>query len=150
MPCLHLLQEDPQAAALVRTDAAPLPCLESLVLHPLPHFFNRDAGYPAVWPFFSRANAGSNRSRTPPQTPRGFLPACLAQVHGAFLHRRKMMKNSLPLAPEAVASALEAAGLNPSARAQDLSLDDFVRLHHLLETSGGFPEAEVGDGLARP
>ena len=43
------------------------------------------------------------------------------------------MKNSMPIAPEAVAQALDRAGLNVSARAQDLSLEEFVRFHKLLE-----------------
>eukprot|EP00873_Tetraselmis_striata_P013589 jgi/Tetstr1/433853/TSEL_023036.t1 len=60
--------------------------------------------------------------------------AFLSLVHGAFLHRRKMMKNSMALPSADVADALSAAGLNPESRAQDLSLDDFVAVHHQLES----------------
>lgn len=67
-------------------------------------------------------------SRCPP------LLGCVSQVHGAFLHRRKMMKNSMALPSADVADALSAAGLNPESRAQDLSLDDFVAVHHQLES----------------
>lgn len=59
----------------------------------------------------------------------------------AFSQRRKTMRNSLqPLHSSAgVAAALEALGLNPSARAQDLTLQDFVRFAWQLEAaaSGG-------------
>ena len=72
----------------------------------------------------------------------------ICQVHAAFLHRRKMMKNSMPVASEVVSAALEKAGLNISARAQDLSLEDFVRVHRLLEEHRAALEANgvVGDG----
>jgi 16S rRNA A1518/A1519 N6-dimethyltransferase RsmA/KsgA/DIM1 with predicted DNA glycosylase/AP lyase activity len=43
-----------------------------------------------------------------------------------------MMKNSMALPSEEVAEALVAAGLSPESRAQDLSLDDFVAVHHSL------------------
>ena len=51
------------------------------------------------------------------------------------------MKNSMPVASEVVSQALESAELNISARAQDLSLEDFVRVHRLLEEHRAAAEA---------
>jgi 16S rRNA A1518/A1519 N6-dimethyltransferase RsmA/KsgA/DIM1 with predicted DNA glycosylase/AP lyase activity len=58
----------------------------------------------------------------------------LALVGKAFLSRRKMMRNSIePLYTTAqVEEALGKCGLRKDARAQDLSLNDFVRVHHAL------------------
>lgn len=52
----------------------------------------------------------------------------------AFNQRRKMMRASLRslYAPELVAAALTASGLNPQARPEDLSLDEFIRLFERL------------------
>ncbi|MEW5307660.1 MAG: hypothetical protein WDW36_010038 [Sanguina aurantia] len=61
---------------------------------------------------------------------RGFL----GFVEKAFSERRKMMRNSLtPLhASDQVAAALSSCGLRSDARAQDLTLPDFVRFHTAL------------------
>ena len=47
----------------------------------------------------------------------------------AFQHRRKMMRGSLKelCSPETVTASLTNLGLNPCARPEDLSLDDFLR-----------------------
>lgn len=80
----------------------------------------------------TRAHFFSFLSSPPPQVPseKGFL----ALVGKAFLSRRKMMRNSIePLYTTAqVEEALGKCGLRKDARAQDLSLDDFVRVHHAL------------------
>jgi 16S rRNA A1518/A1519 N6-dimethyltransferase RsmA/KsgA/DIM1 with predicted DNA glycosylase/AP lyase activity len=62
---------------------------------------------------------------------RGFL----SLVNKAFSEKRKMMRNSLqPLfSPEQVAEALTELKLNPMARAQELSLGDFVRFYNRLQ-----------------
>lgn len=59
-------------------------------------------------------------------------------VKGAFAHRRKTLRNALRDAfpagdAEAVARALTACGIGPGARAESLSLDDFLRLSDQLE-----------------
>ncbi len=57
-------------------------------------------------------------------------------VKAAFAHRRKMAGNSLARAlgiPTSVArGALEACGLSPTDRAEDFSVQDFVRLSRVL------------------
>lgn len=64
----------------------------------------------------------------------------------AFSQRRKTMRNSLqPLHSSAgVGAALGALGLNPNARAQDLSLADFVRFAWQLDAAGGGGGGECG------
>ena len=67
---------------------------------------------------------------------RGRLPRDYARVKAivgaAFAHRRKQLPNSVELAglarAEEVAAALAAIGREPTARAESLSPDDFVRL----------------------
>ena len=51
-----------------------------------------------------------------------------------FAHKRKTLANNLKSCAraEAVRRALAAAGLRPDARAEQLSLDEFARLHELL------------------
>ena len=67
-------------------------------------------------------------------------PASLMRVvHAAFGQRRKMARNALSsglsLAPEVVEEALAAAGLEPSARAETLGLEEFARLTEALQGS---------------
>lgn len=52
----------------------------------------------------------------------------------AFEHRRKMLKSSLRelYAPELVEKGLSELGLNPQARPEELSLDDFLNLFHII------------------
>lgn len=52
----------------------------------------------------------------------------------AFSHRRKMLRTSLRelYLPESVMKALEEMGMNPQGRPEDLSLEDFIKLHALL------------------
>jgi 16S rRNA (adenine1518-N6/adenine1519-N6)-dimethyltransferase len=60
----------------------------------------------------------------------------LGLVKKAFRHRRKTLVNSLALCgadTAAAAAAVEAAGFKPTARAQEVDLDGFVRLAALLE-----------------
>jgi 16S rRNA (adenine1518-N6/adenine1519-N6)-dimethyltransferase len=53
----------------------------------------------------------------------------------AFEHRRKMLRSSLrELYPqEAITQALESLGIDPQARPEGLSLDDFIRLFETLK-----------------
>ncbi|KAG1671012.1 hypothetical protein FOA52_014256 [Chlamydomonas sp. UWO 241] len=69
--------------------------------------------------------------RAPVGSERGFL----ALVGKAFLERRKMMRNSVdPMyTPAQVEAALRVCGLRTDARAQDLSLADFVGVHAELK-----------------
>ena len=59
----------------------------------------------------------------------------LSLVKRAFLQRRKVLRNALqPLvSSEEAAEAMAAAGLAPDARAQNLGLEDFVRLAWEIE-----------------
>jgi len=70
-----------------------------------------------------------------------------ATVHRAFGQRRKTLRNSLGRGLDGsggrrggrrrAAEALEAAGIPERARAEELALDDFLRLHAALERLGG-------------
>ena len=51
-----------------------------------------------------------------------------ALVNQGFSHKRKMLKNNLQVSGE----VLKKAGLSEKARAQELSLDDWKKLYHLL------------------
>ena len=58
-------------------------------------------------------------------------------VRGAFSHRRKTLVNSLsaspvPLSAGDVLKAMQACSIDPRARAEALSIDDFLRLSHAL------------------
>jgi len=58
-------------------------------------------------------------------------------IRGAFAQRRKTLSNSLTtefssLGKEGIASAIEAAGLDPSVRGERLTLEDFARLADVL------------------
>jgi 16S rRNA (adenine1518-N6/adenine1519-N6)-dimethyltransferase len=68
------------------------------------------------------------------------------QVRQGFASRRKMLRNTLQAlySSEAVAGALDASGLNRDSRAQDLLVEDFVRLHWALEGVAG----AAAEGLA--
>ena len=83
-------------------------------------------------------------------------PLWWVQMKKAFSQRRKTMRNSLqPLHSSAgVGAALGALGLNPNARAQDLTLADFVRFAWQLDAarsgtvSGGEGVEEAEGGAA--
>ena len=66
------------------------------------------------------------------RTAPGIPPATKRLVEGAFAHRRKMLANSLALAGvvtrELAAAALESIGLEPTARAEELTPPQFVAL----------------------
>lgn len=66
------------------------------------------------------------------RTAPGIPPQTKRLVEGAFAHRRKMLANSLALAGvstrEAAAAALDSIGLEPSARAEELTPPQFVAL----------------------
>jgi 16S rRNA (adenine1518-N6/adenine1519-N6)-dimethyltransferase len=75
---------------------------------------------------------------TPHRTPP--YPDCdesrLARiVKAAFAQRRKTLRNNLKGLIDA--QGLESAGIDPSARAETLSMDDFVRLAAMLPTAAG-------------
>jgi 16S rRNA (adenine1518-N6/adenine1519-N6)-dimethyltransferase len=74
----------------------------------------------------------------------------LAVVKAAFSQKRKALRNSVrPAAAGAdVEAAIRAAGLDEGARAQEMSLDDFVRLSRAIEA--GRPAAGGGGGEAAP
>jgi hypothetical protein len=77
-------------------------------------------------------------------------PSLLLQMKKAFSQRRKVMRNSLQplLSAGQVSDALCALGLNPDARAQDLTLDDFVRLAWQLQQDDDDDDDDDGKGSA--
>jgi len=71
----------------------------------------------------------------PPQAPR---LATLEKITGAaFGQRRKMLRSSLRAVSDDVAGLLGEAGIDPSLRAEQVSVAAFVELARLLETRGG-------------
>ena len=65
--------------------------------------------------------------------PSGATPAeVFALVDGAFGQRRKMLRQALAAtlgdADGTASEVLERAGVAPTARAEELSIDDFVRI----------------------
>lgn len=72
--------------------------------------------------------------KTPP-LPESDMGSFTATVHAAFAQRRKKLRNALAVAgcskPQ-VEQALNSAGLDAEARAEQLALGDFVRLHQEL------------------
>ena len=84
-------------------------------------------------------------SRRPPLAPAG-MAALEATVHLAFSQRRKTLRNSLGAGwgREPAEGALVAAGIAPGARAEELSLADFLRLVR------NTPEPQEGRAGASP
>jgi 16S rRNA (adenine1518-N6/adenine1519-N6)-dimethyltransferase len=66
-----------------------------------------------------------------PPFPQAELPAFIRTVRAAFSLRRKTLRNSLASAwgKSRAAMAVDALGVGSLARAQELDLDDFVRLY---------------------
>ncbi|MCC6129985.1 MAG: ribosomal RNA small subunit methyltransferase A [Acidobacteria bacterium] len=77
--------------------------------------------------------------RLTPRVPVEGTGAALALASAGFAHRRKMLQNALePLWPKArVEEALLALGLPAQARAEVLSLSDFLALARLLSAGSG-------------
>ncbi len=69
-------------------------------------------------------------------------PVLLGEVvTAAFGQRRKTLRNALrALAPEAL---IRAAGVDPALRAEQLSVEDFVRLSNRLQAAGGGEEVPL-------
>jgi 16S rRNA (adenine1518-N6/adenine1519-N6)-dimethyltransferase len=65
-------------------------------------------------------------------------------VRGGFAHRRKMLRRSLDglVIPE----AFEAAGIRPTARAEELALDEWERLAAWQPGEGAPPGERPGEG----
>jgi 16S rRNA (adenine1518-N6/adenine1519-N6)-dimethyltransferase len=78
---------------------------------------------------------------------RGVDPALFASVvRAAFAGRRKMLRRSLePAFGQPLPAALEAAQLAGTRRAEELSVDDFVRLAEALATGGAVAAAAPAD-----
>ncbi len=69
--------------------------------------------------------------RTEPRGDEDLRRRTFALVDAAFQQRRKTLRQSLSVVfgdPTSAATALEAAGISPSERGEQLQLDDFVRL----------------------
>ncbi|MEN2737047.1 16S rRNA (adenine(1518)-N(6)/adenine(1519)-N(6))-dimethyltransferase RsmA [Microbacterium sp. X-17] len=69
--------------------------------------------------------------RAEPRGDEGLRRRTFALVDAAFQQRRKTLRQSLSVVfgdPTSAATALEAAGISPSLRGEQLQLDDFVRL----------------------
>jgi len=67
---------------------------------------------------------------TPPEVED--VTAFFLLTRTAFQHRRKMLRSSLRdlYAPNAIENSLKSLGLNPQARPQDLSLEEFIAFFH--------------------
>ncbi len=73
-----------------------------------------------------------------PLAPQGPTPdiATVGRVTAAaFGQRRKMLRSSLKTLARDPAQLLDAAGINPAHRAEDVAVHDFVRLAYVLEKS---------------
>ena len=69
---------------------------------------------------------------TPDTMPEGVSAKTLEQITAAaFGQRRKMLRQSLKSVPGAV-EALEQLGIEPTRRAETLTVDDFVKLARAL------------------
>ncbi|MEY9851301.1 16S rRNA (adenine1518-N6/adenine1519-N6)-dimethyltransferase [Leifsonia sp. EB41] len=69
--------------------------------------------------------------RAEPRGDEGLRRRTFALVDAAFQQRRKTLRQALSVVfgdPNSAATALEAAGISPSLRGEQLQLDDFVRL----------------------
>ncbi len=70
----------------------------------------------------------------PGKAPKGVSPAVIGKVTGAaFGQRRKMLRQSLKSLPGAL-EALETVGIDPTRRAETVSVDEFVMLAQVLGT----------------
>ncbi len=70
------------------------------------------------------------RKTKPRVPPEKFFPV----LHKAFQQRRKMLSTSLKELYPKTAEALEAIGLNPKARPEELALNDWIRLIERLDS----------------
>ncbi|MFN2120511.1 MAG: ribosomal RNA small subunit methyltransferase A, partial [Anaerolineales bacterium] len=74
-----------------------------------------------------------------PLVPYGRLPILFQVAKVCFMHRRKMLRNSLAqglhVPAEAASRILETAGIEPSRRPQTLSLAEWDVLSQLVETN---------------
>ncbi|HEV7734216.1 MAG TPA: 16S rRNA (adenine(1518)-N(6)/adenine(1519)-N(6))-dimethyltransferase RsmA [Candidatus Binatia bacterium] len=75
--------------------------------------------------------------RATPRADIGSVDTYRAVVRGAFGQRRKMLRNALAAEAEArgvdVEAVLTGAGIDPRARAETLTLDDFARLSRTID-----------------
>lgn len=80
--------------------------------------------------------------RAPERLPKD-EKALFRVIKAAFAQRRKTVVNSLssslPLDKSAVSGILESAGVDPTARAERLTLDDFIRIADALASSAPSP-----------
>lgn len=68
-------------------------------------------------------------------------------IDAAFSQRRKTLRNAMGksgFAKEALASAFAASGIDPAARAETLSVEQFLALEEALEDAGAFGEESHG------
>lgn len=76
--------------------------------------------------------------REAPAVPRGLAPVLMAVARAAFGQRRKMLRTALrrvegfALAADEVEALCRRAGIDPGARGERLSVDDFARLARAL------------------
>lgn len=85
----------------------------------------------------------SLKFRAHPLTPRVEPHYLLEVVKAAFSHRRKTLRNSLlasklpDLTPDFVSAVLAEAAIEPRLRPENLDLQDFLRLAHILARKSG-------------
>jgi 16S rRNA (adenine1518-N6/adenine1519-N6)-dimethyltransferase len=84
--------------------------------------------------------------REPPRTT-ATRQEVFAVVDAAFAHRRKQIRpalRELAGSAEAATAALEAAGVDPTARGEVLTVEDFARIAEGLAAVGGAVGGSVG------
>lgn len=145
LPCHNQI---PRAAFLVQKEVA-----DRLVAKPGEPAYGSLSVLTAAWAVptpLGRVRRGS--FRPPPKVDGAFVGLDLIEpplphdemselsqtVHAAFAQRRKQLRNSLAGAwgRQRAEAALEAAGLRPEGRAEELSLRDFVALHQAFVANG--------------
>jgi len=87
----------------------------------------------------------------PAAAPPGALTAALLLASEAFLHRRKKLGNAIAAcaAPAEITQAIGAAGIDGSARPQELTLEAWLRLGGALHRGGEAWPAPTSPGVER-
>lgn len=97
-----------------------------------------DIGTSVFWPVPHVESGLVRMTRHDPPECRSGMVAVFSVVDAAFAQRRKTLRaalSSLAGSPGAAESALRAAGVDPSARGEQLSVDDFARIADALGTA---------------
>lgn len=103
-----------------------------------------DVGTSVFWPVPHVESGLVRMTRRPAPTSRAGREATFAVVDAAFSQRRKTLRSALAGwagSPAAAEVALRAAGIDPSLRGEQLSVEDFARVADALGAASG-PDSE--------